>query len=76
MMKKNLNPLKRKKTLRTFESFREQVIYNKKINKVNVKIQKKSNKFATYVDGDMLDTYASEKEALKMAKEFIKQYKG
>jgi hypothetical protein len=28
------------------------------------------------IDGDELDTYTNEKEAMAMAKEFIKQYKG
>ena len=78
MMKKTINPLKQKTNSRVknFKEFREQVTYNKSINKVPVKIQKTGNKFIAYVDGDKLDTYRSEAEALKMAKEFIKQYKG
>jgi len=62
--------------MKKFSDFREQVIFNKKIDRVSVKIQKKGNKFVAYVDGDMLDTYSSEKEAKKMATTFIKQYKG
>ena len=62
--------------MKKFSDFREQVIFNKKIDRIPVKIQKRSNKFVAYVDGDMLDTYSSEKEARKMAATFIKQYKG
>lgn len=48
-----------------------------KINRKNVVIQKVAhNKFKTMIDGDELDTYPNEKEAMAMAKEFIKQYKG
>ena len=48
-----------------------------KINRKNVVIQKVAhNKFKTMIDGDELDTYPNEKEAMTMAKEFIKQYKG
>lgn len=63
-------------TMKTFEQLREQTVYNKKIKNVPVKIEKKGNKFVAYVDGDMLDTYSSQKEAEKMAAEFVKQYKG
>lgn len=63
-------------TMKTFEQLREKTVYNKKIKNVPVKIEKKGNKFVAYVDGDMLDTYSSQKEAEKMAAEFVKQYKG
>lgn len=62
--------------MKQFKDFRESVVYNKKINRVAVKIEKKLNKFIAYVDGDKLDTYSSQKEAEKMAAEFVKQYKG
>ena len=62
--------------MKKFEDLRENVVYNKKINRVPVKIIKKSNKFEVQIDGDKLDTYASQKEAEKMAAEFVKQYKG
>jgi hypothetical protein len=32
--------------------------------------------FVVYIDGDRLDTYKSQAEAEKSAKEFMKQYKG
>jgi len=78
MSKKKVNILKQKTNSRVkkFSDFREQVIFNKKIDRIPVKIQKRGNKFVAYVDGDMLDTYSSEKEARKMAATFIKQYKG
>lgn len=53
-----------------------QVIMNKKIDKVPVKITKEMNRFVVYIDNDRLDAYRSQKEAEKMAKEFVKQYKG
>lgn len=63
-------------TMKTFEQLREKTVYNKKIKNVPVKIEKKGSKFVAYVDGDELDTYSSQKEAEKMAAEFVKQYKG
>ena len=53
-----------------------QVIMNKKIDKVPVKITKEMNRFVVYIDNDRLHAYRSQKEAEKMAKEFVKQYKG
>lgn len=53
-----------------------QVIMNTKIDKVPVKITKEMNRFVVYIDGDRLDAYRNQKEAEKMAKEFVKQYKG
>lgn len=47
-----------------------------KVKGITIEIVKVKNKFQAKVDGDLLDTYASEKEAEKMAKEFVKQYKG
>ena len=53
------------------------VVKKLKIDRKNVVIQKLAhNKFKTLIDGDELDTYTNEKEAMAMAKEFIKQYKG
>ena len=51
-----------------------QVIMNKKIDKVPVKITKEMNRFVVYIDNDRLDAYRSQREAEKMAKEFVKQY--
>jgi len=53
------------------------IVKKVKIDRKNVVIQKLAhNKFKTMIDGDELDTYPNEKEAMTMAKEFIKQYKG
>ena len=69
---------------KTFRSIRElagrhpagQMVFNKKINRIPVMIHKEKNKFVVYIDGDRLDAYNSQREAEKMAKEFVKQYKG
>tara|TARA_B100001113_G_scaffold175718_2_gene143986 strand:+ start:767 stop:979 length:213 start_codon:yes stop_codon:yes gene_type:complete len=53
-----------------------QVVMNKKIDRIPVKITKEMNKFVVYIDNDRLDAYSSKREAEKMAKEFVKQYKG
>lgn len=53
-----------------------QVVMNKKIDRIPVKITKEMNKFVVYIDNDRLDAYSSKQEAEKMAKEFVKQYKG
>ena len=53
------------------------IVKKVKIDRRNVVIHKLAhNKFKTMIDGDELDTYPNEKEAMAMAKEFIKQYKG
>jgi len=51
-------------------------VFNKKISKIPVKITKEKNDFVVYIDGDRLDSYKTQREAEKMAKEFVKQYKG
>lgn len=47
-----------------------------KIKGVDIMIHKDKGKYIVYIDGDKLDSYATEKEAERMAKEFIKQLKG
>ena len=39
-------------------------------------IHKDKGEFVVYIDGDRLDGYKTQREAEKMAKEFVKQYKG
>ena len=51
-------------------------VFNKKINRVPVKIHNEKNKFVVYIDGDRLDAYNSQREAEKAAIEFMKQYRG
>jgi len=52
------------------------VVFNKKIDRIPVVIHKDVSGFIVYIDGDKLDAYKTQPEAEKMAKEFIKQYKG
>ena len=52
------------------------IVFNKKINRIPVKIHKERNVFVVYIDGDRLDSYKTQREAERMAKEFVKQYKG
>ena len=47
-----------------------------KIKGINVMIHKVKDRYITYVDGDKLDSYKSQREAERMAQEFIKQLKG
>jgi len=51
-------------------------VFDKKINRIPVKIHNEKNKFVVYIDGDRLDAYNSQKEAEKAAIEFMKQYRG
>ena len=70
--------------MKTFTQLRElagrkpigKVVFDKKINRVPVKIHNERNKFVAYIDGDRLDAYNSQREAEKAVKEFMKQYKG
>ena len=69
---------------KTFRQLREklgrhpsgEMVFNKKIGKMPVKINKEKAGFVVYIDGDRLDAYKTQREAEKMAKEFVKQYKG
>lgn len=51
-------------------------VYDKKIKGIHIMVHKDQGKFVTYVDGDRLDVYRSQKEAEKAGLEFVKQYKG
>lgn len=70
--------------MKTFKNLREKLdrhpsgkmVFDKKINRVPVMIHKEKSGFVVYIDGDRLDSYSTQQEAEKMAKEFIKQYKG
>jgi len=69
---------------KTFRQLREkldrhpsgEMVFNKKIGKMPVMIHKEKAGFVVYIDGDRLDAYKTQREAEKMAKEFVKQYKG
>ena len=45
-----------------------------KVDRVPVMIHKEKGKFVTYVDGDKLDSYNSQKEAEKAGTQFVKQF--
>jgi hypothetical protein len=68
--------------MKTFKELREakaptgKAVFSKKVKGIDIAVHKNGNKFTAYVDGDKLDTYSSQKEAEKMANEFVKQYKG
>lgn len=62
--------------MKTFDNLREQTVFKKSIDRIPVEIKKQGSKFVTFVDGDKLDSYKSQKEAEQMAAEFIRQYKG
>lgn len=51
-------------------------VYDKRINRITLMIHKEKNMFVVYIDGEKLDAYKTQREAEKMGKEFIKQYKG
>ena len=52
------------------------IVFNKRIKGFKVVVHKEKNQFDTYIDGDRLDAYKSQKEAEKAATEIMKQYKG
>ena len=70
--------------MNTFSQLREltgrkaigKVVFDKKINRIPVRVNNEKNKFVVYIDGDRLDSYNSQREAEKAATEFMKQYKG
>jgi len=68
--------------MKTFAQIRElsgrkpsgKLVANKKVGKIKVEVYKEPSGFVAYVDGDRLDRYKNEKEAIKAAEEFIKAY--
>jgi glycine cleavage system protein P-like pyridoxal-binding family len=50
-------------------------VFDKKIKGVSVMVHKDQGRYVTYVDGDRLDAYSSQKEAEKAGLEFVKVYK-
>ena len=65
--------------LRNATSKKEKIVSKKRINNIPVQISnfidKGIKKYGLYIDGDKLDNYKSEKEAMLSANEFIKQYR-
>ena len=70
--------------MKTFLQLRElagrkpqgKMIFSKSIKGIKVMVHKEKNGFVTYIDGDRLDVYKSQREAEKAGMEFMKQYKG
>lgn len=65
--------------MKKFNEVRTEILEaNKKleVSGIKVEIKKSGKEYEAIIDGDVLDTYSSEKEAIQMAKEFVKQYKG
>ena len=68
--------------MKTFQQIRElagrkpsgKVVASKKIGKIKIEVYKEPSGFVAYVDGDRLDSYKNEKEAVKAAEEFAKVY--
>lgn len=68
--------------MKTFAQIRElsgrkpsgKLVAKKKVGKIKVEVYKEPSGFVAYVDGDRLDRYKNEKEAIKAAEEFIKAY--
>lgn len=60
-----------------FKQIREatKTVFNKKIDRVPVKITKDTKGFTLFIDGDRLDTFKSQAEAEKTAKTVIKELK-
>ena len=67
--------------MKTFQDIREatkpkgKVVFNKKIDKVPVKITQDTKGFSLYIDGDLLDTFKSQSEAEKTAQTVVKELK-
>lgn len=62
--------------MKTFSSLRqslsEKVVYNKKLGRVPTVITKVSKGFELKIDGDKVDVFKSEKDALDTAKKILK----
>jgi glycine cleavage system protein P-like pyridoxal-binding family len=50
-------------------------VFDKKIKGVTVMVHKDQGRYVTYVDGDRLDAYRTQKEAEKAGLEFVKVVK-
>ena len=65
--------------MKSFKDIREakkvsgEVVFDKKIKRIPVKITKDKKGFTAYVDGDKLDTFRSEKDAKKGIDTIIKE---
>lgn len=71
--------------MKTFAQLREKMrkgmppgehVFDKKVKGIEIMVHKEKGKFTAYVDGDKLDTYRTQREAERMAHQFVKQFKG
>ena len=70
--------------MKTFSQIREKLgrmpsgehVKDYKLSGIPVMIHKEKGLFVVYIDGDRLDAYKNLPQAEKMAKMFVKQYKG
>jgi hypothetical protein len=70
--------------MKTFSQIREKLgrmpsgehVKDYKLSGIPVMIHKEKGRFVVYIDGDRLDAYKNLPQAEKMAKMFVKQYKG
>lgn len=63
--------------MKTFKQLREgtQTVFDKKIDRVPVKIVKDAKGFTVFIDGDKLDSFKTQKEAEKTAQTVVKELK-
>jgi hypothetical protein len=62
--------------MKTFQDIREAKSYSKRVKGVLTTVVKKGRDYVATIDGDKLDDYKSEAEAIKMIDLFMKNYKG
>lgn len=62
--------------MKTFNELKESLLTEKKVKvgDQTIVVTKAGDQFKVTIDGEHLDNYDSEKDAIKMAKEFIKQF--
>jgi len=64
--------------MKTFSEMRNKkpagdLVYNKKHKRIGTQVYKTRKGFAAYIDGDLLDTFRSEKDAIKSIETAIKE---
>lgn len=63
------------KLFNEIRSTKNSYIITKKVDGIQIGVEKDRNKFVAVVDGDRLDSYNTKKEAEKAAIQFVKQFK-
>lgn len=64
--------------MKTFAEMRKQskkgdLVYNKKVKRIATNVYKTNKGYAAYIDGDYLDTFRTEKDAIKSIDAAIKE---